>query len=378
MSAKGVKFLFDNYVARDILANYSVSSELAAFPVLNAFNLNRVSKVWRSNGYFKITASNNGLVFRESAGVDLLAELTADEYNSTADFLAELKASLEAVGAATYTVTQTSDKKISIASSGGFFEIRGADVLSTLIPVIGFDTSNVYTGATSYVADLIRIHTSEWIKWDMGMASRPNAFAMKSSHAYPIKLSPSSSVILRGNPTDPEDWTGSTFEEEIAHDDEVMGRITEEDFLTDGARFWRLDFTDIDNAYGYIEMGAIFLGRWWSPDSGCAQFPLTNGFIDRTQTEYSEAGQGFSNKKPISQRFDVAFNFLDKMENEELEFWFQKFGTGNPFFVSLDSNEQFSSTFNRKLKYCKFAQDVATQLYAPNKFNLPISLLEQL
>ena len=67
------RFFDSNYVDQTILANYSVSSEDASFPIENAFNSKRRAKVWRSDGYYVVDSTNNVLIFRETTGVDLTA-----------------------------------------------------------------------------------------------------------------------------------------------------------------------------------------------------------------------------------------------------------------------------------------------------------------
>ncbi len=88
------------------LATITSSSEQTAFPLTNAFNAQRRSRVWRSNGYFNITSSNNTIVFRESVGVDLTATVAIGVYTSRTAFFAAIKTALEAVGAGTYTISE--------------------------------------------------------------------------------------------------------------------------------------------------------------------------------------------------------------------------------------------------------------------------------
>lgn len=123
-----LRIYFDNYVDLDILANSDVSSAQTAFPITNAYNKQRRSKVWRSNGYFNVTDQNNQIVLREtSGGPNLTATIPVSEYRTTTSFIAAVKSALEDVGASTYTVTNSSSTgyKFSIASNGaggsGFF-----------------------------------------------------------------------------------------------------------------------------------------------------------------------------------------------------------------------------------------------------------------
>lgn len=372
------KFFFDNYIDLNILADSDVSSEQASFPVTNAYNTNRRSKVWRSNGYFKITDDNNQLVFRDSnGGSDLTAVVATGEYNSTTAFMTALDSALEAVGGFNYTVTQNDQKKFVIGSSNSYFELRCADANSTIIDVIGFNNVNL-SDATSYEADEVRVNTSEWVLWDMGIASTPNAFAMTGPRNSFLKFSPSSTITLKGNFTNPESWDNPPFEEVLEFDDEVMALISETQFYEEGLRFWRLEFEDIDNPFGYIEVGAFFLGRWYSPDNGSPQFPLNSSFIDRTETLISEGGQSFSDILPKSQNYSLSYQGLKKTDIEDVEFWFNKIGTGKPFFISLDTDEAFSSMYQRKLKFVKFDGAPRWALNTPNNFSLEMVVREEL
>ena len=76
----------ENYIDEDILANYDVTSEQSAFPIENAFNQQRRSKVWRSNGYFNVTSSNNTIIFRETAATPLTGTIAIAEYGSYTSF----------------------------------------------------------------------------------------------------------------------------------------------------------------------------------------------------------------------------------------------------------------------------------------------------
>lgn len=378
---KGVKFLWDNYVDQSILANYYVSSQQAAFPITNAFNFNRRSKVWRSNGYFNITSANNVLIFRDSiGGPDILATVPIGEYNSTSAFMQAVKDAMDDVGGNTYTVLQTTNKKFNLISSGLVFELRGGDPLNTLGPVMGYNTTNVYTGASSYEADLIRIGTSEWILWDTGISSRPNAFAMTGSKVSGLKFSASSVVRLRGSPTNPTTWGTTPVDITIEHDDESMGYITEDNFSDVGYRYWRLDLMDIDNAYGYLEVGSFFLGKWWAPEGNtCAIFPFDVARQDSTETLRSEGGQTFSELLPKYKEYGIGYDRLSKQDCEDLDFWFNKIGTGKPFFVSADTNSQFSTKWQRKLIYGKIGQSpLSTQLYRVNNSSSRIIIREEL
>src|SRR3990167_10471240 len=101
----GVRILHDNFLDESLVSHQTESSEQAAFPVSNAFNFQRRSKVWRSNGYWEITSSNNVIVFRESVGVNLTATVTAGEYTKSTTLYPAIKTALEAGGVLFFTVS---------------------------------------------------------------------------------------------------------------------------------------------------------------------------------------------------------------------------------------------------------------------------------
>lgn len=371
-----VNFLFDNWIDREKLANTDVSSQQSAFPIDNAFNATRRSKVWRSAGYWKVKSTNNQIVFRESNGGPLLtAVIPVAGYNTTVSFLAAIKAAMELVGADTFTVTQTSNYRISIASSGSYFQLVTTDVGFTAASILGFDTASNYTGLT-LVGDLLRIHTSEWILWDMGIASQPNAFALIQQRNQPINITENALIELKGNFTNPPDWDTPQFATVIPYDDEVIAKVVDTFFDASALRYWRLEIVD-QSPLGFVSVGAFFLGVTYAP-VGCAVFPLGDKLVDLSETTTSEGGQTFSDELPKTATYNFQFNFLTKADVETFKEYWDFYGKSKPFFILLDSKEAFSSSINRRLKYVKFLSEPDIQLFSPGKFSMSIDVREEL
>ncbi len=379
MSNQIVRFLWDNWIDESKLANSDVSSEQAAFPIENAYNFRRRSKVWRSNGYWKIKSTNNGIAFSEG-GPTLYASITVQAYNSTADFMVAIKAALEAVGAATYTVTQNSNYRFNIASSGGSFSLITTDPLFTSAEILGFDDGVDYTGALNYTADLLRINTSEWVLWDMGIASNPNAFTLIQQRNKAIDLTETALITLKGNHTNPPDWDTPVYETTIPYDDEVIAKLTalqDEVFATQGLRYWRLEIFD-QNPLGFLSAGAFFLGLTFSPERGGANFPLDDSLVDLTETVRSEGGQSFSDILPKTEDYNFEFSHLSDDEVEQIKEYWDRFGTGIPFFIALDAIQGFSSSVNRQLKFVKFLNEPKFKFFSPGKWSMSVNLREEL
>lgn len=370
----------DNFIDTDVVFNAYKSSEQTAFPVLNIYNKQRRSKVWRSNGYWYVDAGDADIVFRESVGVDLTATLAATEYTSTTAFLAGIKAALELVGASTYTVSLDSTTgKIKIVSDGsgggGVFELRWPSA-TPMAEILGFDSTVNLSGALTYTADDLRIHTSEWLLWDMGISSNPKALAIIGPRNSPIKISPSATLKLQANETNV--WTSPSYEQELTYNDEVILLTSATGLHTEALRYWRLEIIDRDNPNLYVEIGSVFLGNFYSPTRGAVQFPFSSTPIDRSTTIFSEGGQTFSDIREKSQSFNLDWSALTSTEMEELLEVFDDFGTGIPFFIQLDPDGVFSSSANYYTRFVKFESEPKYSLERPNFFQTTWQLREEL
>lgn len=372
-----VKIFQDNYVDIDLLASTSVSSEQVAFPVTNAYNMNRRSKVWRSNGYWEIESGSNTIVFTEG-GSDLTATIPAGTYSTTASFITALDAAFTtAPGAAgSYTITQSSTLKFVITKSAGTFTIKWTDAGSTdMAAILGFDDSADATGALSYTADVLKINTEEFILWDMGIASKPSAFMMIGPRNRPFKLSPSGVFKLQGNHTN--NFSSPAYSITLDYNDEVIGEISEDSLHTEGLRYWRVQFVD-QNPNGYVEIGSFFLGQYFSPERGRVQFPFQSQFIDRSTVVVSEGGQIYSDVYEQSQGFSIEWLGLEKEDIEEITRIFRNYGKSFPIFVSFDTAEAFSTEFERMLKLAYFTAEPTYQLISPNNFTCSMQFREAL
>ncbi|MEM5807964.1 MAG: hypothetical protein QW818_02425 [Candidatus Aenigmatarchaeota archaeon] len=372
-----VRFFDKNYADIKILANDDVSSEQPAFPVSNAYNTLRRSKVWRSDGWYKVTSSNNKIVFRETISVNLTATIAVGEYSRSA-FMNAVKAALEAVGDSIYTVTFNSFHKFVISSDGsgggGIFELRFDHVTSTAEDLLGFD-SIAYTGFLSYTADSIRIHSHEWILWDLGVDSNPEAFVLIDARNKPISLSPTAEVRLQGNHTNA--WTSPVYEETLSYDDRLLHLFKKDGLASVSLRYWRVVFID-QNPNGFIQVGSFFLGKTYSTIRGSAQFPFEVSNVDRTETLYSEGGQTFSEIKPKTAKFRLDYKYMTIEEKEYLQDFFERVGTGLPFFISFDTEEMFGGKRAEHIRYVKFSSEPTFELVRPKIWNAVFEFEEQL
>lgn len=375
----GVRILHNNFLDTSLVSHQTQSSEQTAFPVSNVFNFQRRSKVWRSNGYWEITSANNTIIFRETLAVNLTATVAVGEYTSSTTLYAAIKTALEAIGDSTYTVsTDTTTLKVKIVSNGsgggGVFQIDW--ITSTMGSTLGYATTEEDTGALTYIADQLKIHTSEWIKWDFGISTLPKAFCLIGARNSPIKISPSATIKLQGNETDI--WTSPSSEITLDYQDDVIYSINEAGLWDEALRYARLLIQDQDNPQGYVQIGSLFLGDYFDAIRGRVQYPFSGIYIDSSLTTFSEGGQSFSDIRQKTEVFSISWFGLTIADRENIDDLWDNLGTSNSFFMQFDPDTAFSSSGNKLIRYVKFQNAPSYDLVSPGNFACKMVLREEL
>lgn len=376
-----IYLLDDNFIDPDVVSSATYSSQQTAFPYTNITNFNRRSKVWRSNGYWEITSSNNTIIFEETSSVNLTATVAVGEYTSTTAMLAALKTALEDAGASTYTcAVDTNTNKIKITSNGagggGILNLEWSNGSTTMASILGFDTVSDDTGALTYTADVLKISTGEFFLWDFGISTLPKAFALIGPRNAAIKISPSATIKLQGNETDV--WSSPSYEQTLTYDDVAIALFDADGLHTEALRFWRLYIEDLSNPLGYVEIGSIFLGDAYAPTYGRPQFPYQMELVDRSPLVFSEGGQSFSDIREQTAEYATEWLGVRKDEMESFVEIFEQIGTARPFFVLLDPDSVFTTELAKSLKYVKFSEPPRFVLESPNNYRMTMKFREEL
>lgn len=371
-----VKVMNLNYLNSSTLFGTTYSSQLAIAPVTNILDRVRRSKVWRSAGQWEITSSNNVIIFQETIGVNLTATVAASTYTTDALFLAAIKTAMQAVGTHTYTVARdTTTNKIKITANTGTFRLICTSASFTLASVIGFSTASDKTGALTYTADTLKIHTSEFIRWDLGTSSNPKAFILVGLRNTAIKLSPTATITLQGSSTDV--WTSPQYSQVLTYDEEAICQFSDTGIHTSGLRYWRLYIQDQSNAYGYVEISNVYLGDALITVRGSPQFPLNESFTDLAQQTYSEFGTSFADVRQQTATFQVQWEGLTVADKESFRDFVSDVGVSYPFFICLDPNSAFSTNVSRWVRYVKFSQMPSAKLVSPGNWSSEWTLREE-
>lgn len=353
-----VMVLKRNYMDPDVYVSMTYSSQVSIAPASNLSYKQRRSKVWRSAGFWEVTSANRTIVFRKTAGVDLTASIAIGSYTTDATFLAAIKTALDTAAAGpTFTVTRDStSKKIKITSNGSggtIFQLMCTSVAFTAAGILGFSTSGDLTGALTYTADVLKIHTSEWIRLDLGTASLPKICALLGQRNSPIKVSESAVVKLQASATD--SWAVPAWEVTVNHDDEGIVTVATSGLGGGVAyRYWRIEISDPSNIIGYIEISKFFLGEAIVTSQGAVQFPLDGQVMDLSSTTYSENGVAQTEVRQQTEALSFTWNFLTVDEFEEMRNFVREVGTAYPWLIVMDAQLAYSSSLAKMTRLVRF------------------------
>lgn len=326
-----------NYVSQENVT-ISASSSNSNFPVSNVAHEFR-SKVWRSTGYFVITSSNNKVNFVETnLGPELTATIPVGSYSLSA-LIAAIKAALEAasVNARTYTVSKSAVTGKWTIAGQTYLELlfsTGTDAATSIRSAIGFG-SNDFTGATTYTGPVAALHTEEGVVIDLNTAEEIDTVAIMFDSLAGVKLSDSALIYVQASATNA--WTTPGYSQAVTIDN-TYSCITLFLDTPQEYRFWRIKIVDPQNAYGYVELGTIVLGKYLSlarcPDNG---FDLT--WDDASKLSVNDYGNTYVDEYPQVKEMIFNFNILTYDQQKILQEAFRRLGNKKPIFVALDPSE---------------------------------------
>jgi len=286
-----------------------------------------------------------------------------------------------------YTVTtDATTARITIASDGagggGILTIFWTDSVSDeMADILGFDTGTDDTGALTYTAETLKIHTSEHITFDFGISTNVDAFILAGDRNSPLKITNTSTIKLEANETSNFVDATPSFTTTLTYDDFTISKFraaADAGLATEALRFWRVTFLDEENPNTYVQVGAIFLGDFFQSTTGAPQFPLQSRLIDRSETVFSEGGETFSDIQEQSRSFTIRYFALTTSEVESLIAIFENFGIAVPLFVTLDPNAAFTSTVNSSIVYAKFETAPSINLVRPDVYEMVMTMREEL
>lgn len=328
--------ILDQNWAFDSTVDVLPTSENTEFPASNMQRYLR-SQVWRSAGFFKITATNNKLDF--SDGSTQLATITPGTY-STSELASEIKQQMDSVSVDNFTVSYSSTTgKWSIASSGATFTLKratGANLAQSFFPVIGFGTDADSSGLVTYTSPNIALHTEEGMTFDLKVQSPVDYVAVIFSplSSDGIKFSESAEIRLQGSETN--EWTSPPFDQLLTIDPDYD--VITSFFTQESHRYWRIKIVDPENAHLYVELSKVLLGvrtEIQNPEIGFA-YTLK----DLSKSQQTAYGHPYGDIYPSLRAFDFNFAAMTDADTTTLHNIYSRLGTVVPCAIDVDGNAE--------------------------------------
>jgi len=302
--------------------------------------------MWHSNhgagsgwGNFLIVLNDNDdIVFRETAiEAWRTATLDAGEYDAD-EACAEIKDKMDAAGGGSvYTVTYSdSTNKFTITSDGGgggLFQMN--ETGNTAISTFGYtDTGpgTPYTGALTYTADEIRIHSEERVACDFDGIEDIYGVMIRGHNFSP-------SAIVRVEFSD-DNWVGIDETIVFTIQDDILVLEWDAPKTYRDARIWIRDWT---NADFYVAMGVPYMGGQFQPGTNF----MGDGKIDRQDPSPvlpSEDGQESSIQLDHFNMWAYAFHVKGLTEKGYFDALFTAVGNSKAFFYCEDPDLPLTTT----------------------------------
>jgi hypothetical protein len=367
--SKPIRFMYNNFGnAQSTTRTYS--SQLSSFPLSAAFDSYRFTG-WRPSGAFEITASNNTIYIND--GTEKTVTLTNSTY-ATGDLLAaHIQTRLNA-SSTNWTCTYSAiTYKFTIGRSSGTSLIRLSVTTNSVWGTIGFLGATNYSVGTGTAADVIRIHTSEWIKFDLLNQYPIDSFIAIGSLSTFFPIPETANVTIKANNLN--DFSNPPLNETITPTAEGIFKFIN---ATDSSyRYWRVDFEDRENPNGpsVFDIRVIYLG-----DAVAMDRNISNGFratrIDRSNVSESEGGAFYYREKPKYWTIGGSVDWTKPSDRKIISDLYDYVGNTRPFFVALDPDAAISDTVAEFTKYVTFDGNLEKSHLLYNYFSLPISFRE--
>ena len=340
MATQNIRFWYDN-----LWANYTLlySSQHNNWPASNTKQRWR-AKSWRSNygnnsgfGTFLIDGTNDEIYFDEGGGT-LNGTLTNGTYN-TDSLATEIEIQLEAAGAHSYSVNYNDvTLRFEIVDETGTVQLELATTVNALWDTIGFDTGVDTAFIASHIADNIRIHTHEWVKF--------NGSGVVLSGVYIVHTNLQASAILRIEGSN-DDFATINFAQGLSRgDNDQYGVVFAADETYDD---WRIWVEDPGNSDGFIELGVIWLGIYFEPEIGTSH-QETPEFKDPSLLRLAENRHPSTIQKDRYQRFKKTIMHVKRTcdtstDIASFETLFRSRGTSLPFVVQFKLLDGATNTY---------------------------------
>lgn len=366
-----VRFCQNNYAA-STAATVTATSEVSGFEVDNMLDTYRYTKLL-FQGAFIVSSSNKKIYIND--GSDKTVTLTEATYASGTLMAAHIQTQLNA-SSTNWTCTYSNTTyKFTIGRSSGTRSLRFTQTTDAAWSMLGYSQVADTDSGTGLTASNVRIHTSEKLTIDMGVAVPVAACFIIWAADTDAHLSSLATVTLKGNNTN--SFTSPAVSKTLTVENTGIFQFLDD--LNDYTyRYWQIEIEDKTNPDGpQIAIHQLYMGDYVTTTSRNVNNGFQKRLIDPSEVSYSEGGTPYFRRYKRYYEFsNINYNYIEDTERADIEELFSVLGKTTPFFVSLDPLVGISSSLGELTKYVFIDDGGQTDHQLFNKYGINIKLRE--
>lgn len=322
------------------------SGALAGFPASNVTSMNR-GNLWVTAGNFKVDATNNKLYITIGA-TPYTVTLTNATYTGTT-LAAHITSKVQTATSLAITCTYLSTWQFHWESVATNFKLVLSNQTAAIWNDIGLTGSVDITVLTSGELDgEIRIHTHEYVYFDLGYAMDISFFAIMPQRNYSNMLTVGATINISASNVN--DITTAPLSVNVGSGVEGIYYFLEAGTPISYRYVW-ITIVDPANPFGpNLVFSQMFLGGYIALPNRTVDANFTVQDVDRALRTESQAGGLYFERYGRHKRFsNLKFSNMTRVETTAVQQLYYDIGKSNNFYLTLDSGlfnndvEQFTN-----------------------------------
>jgi hypothetical protein len=309
-------------------------------------------------------SANNKINFKES-GANLTATIPSNNYNGLT-LATAVATAMNSAGTLAYTANYNESSALFTIGANANFTLQwanGANAANSAANLMGYDATNDDTGNNSFMGDYRRIHSSEFVRLNIGSIQTVNFVGILnhtiSANAVAYLYS-SNNSNLAGN------------------DSDILTPLNSGNhfvFLAANRthQYFQINIWDADNPSSYVQMGPIILGKYWQPNYTFAK-DYTKGKVDDSLIEESHALVEYGQVRPRRKTWSLPFPMgLTQTDADEIVTFFDTVGLVYGFVVCFDYESANATSY-----FVKNSELTDPTYLYPNSWQWQLNVREKL
>lgn len=358
------RFMYINSLAYGVIT--ANSGNLAGFPARNVVTSNR-GELWITAGNFKVDDTNNKLYFLVNSNPVTITLTNGNYSGTTLGTQINSKLTTAAVGLSCSYNSTTYKFKFNRTNSNTIYAMLSIDTNATWDDIGFIGNVDILFGDDNDVLGLIRIHTHEYIDFDLGYSMDISFFALMPQRNYSNMLTAGATINIKASNVN--DAATAPLNVNIASGAEGSFHFIEQGTPISYRYVW-FTLIDPENSYGpNLVFSQLFLGGYIALPNRTVDALFTIQEVDRALRTESQAGGLYFERYGRHKRFSgLKFSNIPKAQTSAIQQLYFDIGKSNSFYLSLDSGN-FNDDIYQFTSYGVFDNDPTITAKQANLFD---------